>query len=267
VPASAPGDTGAGFVDGHDDPPAGRRSRVWRVALPAVLLVAGMLFATSANTSSGYDLRGGRVDELQQLISARTGAVDSARRRAADLQAQIDQATETRAKTDARLRGPQAEADGLKAPVGLLAVSGPGITVQMDDAPRDAEGSLPAGAGVDDVVVHQQDVQAVVNALWAGGAEAMTIMGERVISTSAVRCVGNTLLLHDRKFSPPFVITAIGDPDRMQTSLSSSPGVDLFQQAAVRFGLGYRVTVEGAEVRLPAYRGPTSMTHATRPSR
>ncbi len=266
MPASAPGDTGAGFEDGRDDLPTGSRSRVWRVLLPAVLLVAGMLFATSARTSSGYDLRGGRVNELQQLISARTGAVDSARRRAADLQEQIDDATESRAQTDARLRGPQAEADRLKEPVGLVAVSGSGITVHMDDAPRTAEGSLPAGADVDDVVVHQQDVQAVVNALWAGGAEAMTIMGERVISTSAVRCVGNTLLLHDRKFSPPFVITAIGDTNQMQRSLSNSPGVALFQQAARQFGLGYRATAEPVEVRLPAYRGPTSMTHATRPS-
>jgi uncharacterized protein YlxW (UPF0749 family) len=266
VPASAPGDTGAGPEDGQPAAPVGRRSGVWRVLLPTVLLLAGMLFATSANTSSGYDLRGGRVDELQQLISARTSAVAAAQRRAADLQSQIDEATEARAATDARLQGPRAEADGLKDPVGLAAVVGPGITVQMDDAPRTAQGSLPAGAGVDDVVVHQQDVQAVVNARWAGGAEAMTIMGERVISTSAVRCVGNTLLLHGRTFSPPFVITAVGDIPRMQGSLNSSPGVELFQQAARRFGLGYRVTVEVGDVRLPAYRGTTSMRYASRPS-
>ena len=64
-------------------------------------------------------------------------------------------------------------------------------------------------------------MQAVVNALWAGGAEAMTIMGVRVISTSAVRCVGNTLLLHGRVYSPPFVITAIGDPSAMQQALEN----------------------------------------------
>jgi uncharacterized protein YlxW (UPF0749 family) len=237
------------------------------VLLPAVLVLAGMLFATSANTSSGYDLRGGRVNELQQLISARTGAVESAQRRATELQDQIEDATENRAKTDARLQVPQADADALKDPVGLLAVLGPGITVQMDDAPRSADGSLPAGAGVDDVVVHQQDVQAVVNALWAGGAEAMTIMGERVISTSAVRCVGNTLLLHGRTFSPPFVITAIGDTAQMQRRLSSSPGVAAYQDAARTFGLEYRVTVEQREVKLPAYRGTTSMKYATPPSR
>jgi uncharacterized protein YlxW (UPF0749 family) len=255
VPANAQG--------GGDSASPRRRSRVWAVLFPAVLVLAGMLFATSANTSSGYDLRGGRVDELQQLISARTSAVDSAQRRAADLQNQIDDATENRAKSDARLQGPQAKADGLKDPVGLVAVSGPAITVQMDDAPRSADGSLPAGAGVDDVVVHQQDVQAVVNALWAGGAEAMTIMDERVISTSAVRCVGNTLLLHGRTYSPPFVITAIGDTAQMQRRLSSSPGVAQFQEASRIYGLGYQVTIEPGEVRLPAYRGTTSMKYAT----
>jgi uncharacterized protein YlxW (UPF0749 family) len=275
VPATPPGQRGPdepspGEQPSPDEQPAdgpARRGRVWSVLLPAVLLLAGVLFATSANTSSGTDLRGGRHDELQQLISARNGDVNAAQRRAAELQDQIDTATQNRAKTDARLKGPRAEADGLKGAVGLVAVSGPAVTVRMDDAPRNAEGSLPAGAGVDDVVVHQQDVQAVVNALWAGGAEAMTIMGERVISTSAVRCVGNTLLLHGRTFSPPFVITAIGDQDRMRESLDRSPGVLLFREAARDFGLGYRVTTEAGEVMLPAYKGPLSITHATNPSR
>ena len=66
----------------------------------------------------------------------------------------------------------------------------------LDDAPRRA--SLPGTAKPDDLVVHQQDVQAVVNALWHGGAEAMHAQDQRVISTSAVRCVGNTLILQGR---------------------------------------------------------------------
>ena len=66
------------------------------------------------------------------------------------------------------------------------------------------------------VVVHQQDVQGVVNALWRGGAEAMQIMDQRVISTSAVRCVGNTLLLQGRVSSPPYTITAVGDVDAIE---------------------------------------------------
>src|SRR6185437_9262702 len=139
-----------------------------------------------------------------------------------------------------------------RAAAGLTALRGPGLTVRLDDAPRRADGGRPAGARPDDLVVHQQDVQAVVNALWAGGAEAMSIMGIRVISTSAVRCVGNTLLLHGQVFSPPFAIAAIGDPARMSSALGSDPGVRAFRDAAGAFGLGYDVQVH-ADLVAPAH--------------
>ncbi|MER7005295.1 DUF881 domain-containing protein, partial [Dactylosporangium sp. NPDC000555] len=137
----------------------------------------------------------------------------------------------------------------------------PGVVVVLDDAPRRADGSRPAGATPDDLVVHQQDVQAVVNALWSGRAEAMTLMGVRVISTSAVRCVGNTLLLDGQVYSPPFEIAAIGDQAGLQRALEVSEGVRLFKEAADTFGLGYQVRVE-ADVQARAYDGSTALRAA-----
>jgi hypothetical protein len=86
-----------------------------------------------------------------------------------------------RAKTDLAARWNRRRVWGAQVPVpaaqeadaGLTALSGPGVTVRLDDAPRRADGARSAGATVDDLVVHQQDVRAVVNALWAGGAEAV----------------------------------------------------------------------------------------------
>ena len=132
---------------------------------------------------------------------------------------------------------------------------------RLNDAPKRPDGGLPQGVRPDDVVVHQQDVQAVVNALWAGGAEAMTIMGVRVSSTSAVRCGGNTLLLGGRVYSPPFEVTAIGDPDRMRAALDASDGVTALREAAAAFGLSYQETTR-AEVTLPAYDGSTDLQYA-----
>ena len=88
----------------------------------------------------------------------------------------------------------------------LPAVEGPGLVVTLDDSPLwenmvDANGS---SANINDYVVHQQDIEAVVNALWAGGAESMQIMDQRVLFNSAVRCSGNVLLLQGKKYSPPF---------------------------------------------------------------
>ncbi len=89
----------------------------------------------------------------------------------------------------------------------------------------------------------------------------MTIMGVRVISTSAVRCVGNTLLLNGRVYSPPFVVTAIGDPNQLQAALDASEGVHLFREAADDFGLGYQVQPEG-DVIVPGYDGSAALQYA-----
>ena len=146
----------------------------------------------------------------------------------------------------------------LRMDVGAIAVTGPGLRIVVDDAP-DTE--RPAGASPDDLVVHQQDVQSVVNALWRGGAEAMQVMDQRIISTSAVRCVGNTLILQGRVYSPPFVITAVGDTEKMQAALDADPTVSVYREYVAQLGLGYEVT-SAQETTVPAYAGQSQLQHA-----
>jgi uncharacterized protein YlxW (UPF0749 family) len=86
-------------------------------------------------------------------------------------------------------------------------------------------------------------------------------MGQRLITTGAVRCVGNTLLLYGRTYSPPFRVTAVGDPTRLRASLATEPGVRLYRQAVDYFGLGYEVKDE-REVTLPGYDGPVRLGYA-----
>jgi uncharacterized protein YlxW (UPF0749 family) len=231
------------------------------VLVPVVLLLAGVLFTTTATTANGTELRNDRRPELTNLIAERKRQIADADIYAAALRRQIESQTGSQAGSDARVATEQARGDADLATAGLTAVHGPGLTVRLDDAPRRPDGSRAAGARPDDLVVHQQDVQAAVNALWAGGAEAMTIMGVRVISTSAVRCVGNTLLLDGRVYSPPFVVTAIGDPARLRLALDEAEGVRLFREAAADFGLGYEVKQEG-DVSVPAYNGSISLRSA-----
>ena len=89
----------------------------------------------------------------------------------------------------------------------------------------------------------------------------MSIAGQRVIATSAVRCVGNTLLLNGEVFSPPFRVAAIGPARTMAAALDASPGVGLFKQAAGYYGLGYTVETSD-EVDVPAYTGPIGLVYA-----
>ena len=232
------------------------RRRLAAVLVALTALLAGLLFATSAETAQGTDLRSDRRLQLTDLVAQERAEVARQEATAAALRREVSAANEQASDRDARVATARAQADALERAAGLEPVAGPALTVSLDDAPRTATSDNP-----DDLVVHQQDVQAVVNALWAGGAEAMTLMGQRVISTSAVRCVGNTVVLHGQVYGPPFVVTAIGDQERMRTSLSLEPGVLLFQRYVERFGLGYAVTAQD-DVRLPAYEGPLQLPSA-----
>ena len=91
----------------------------------------------------------------------------------------------------------------------------------LTDAPPDATPLVPGvpDPSPNDLVIHQQDLQAVVNALWVGGAEGIQVMDQRLVSTSAVRCVGNTLVLQGRLYSPPYTVTAVGDPEALHAAL------------------------------------------------
>jgi uncharacterized protein YlxW (UPF0749 family) len=241
---------------------APRRLTVWTALVPVVALAAGLLFATSGQTAQGTDLRAGESSQLSTLIDQREQAVARQQAELARLQQQIDLLTDVAASRDGQVAEVQAQAGAGLTAAGLTPLTGTGVEVVLDDAPRQPGGGLPSGATGDDVVIHQSDVQGVVNALWAAGAEGVAIMGRRLTATSAVRCVGNTLLLQGRTYSPPFVVTAIGDPRQMRQQLAASPDVRLLAQAADEYGLTYEVADE-SRVELPAYEGSPAMRYAS----
>ncbi|MDQ1295275.1 MAG: hypothetical protein QG608_3160 [Actinomycetota bacterium] len=224
----------------------------------SVLAVAGLLFVTSALTARGTQLRSDRSDAVG-LIREQSARMEQRARDVALLRKRVDASMDIFAPADSVAQRVKEETDDLAPVTGLRAVWGPGLTVTLDDAPR--RSGLPAGTRPDDLVVHQQDVQAVVNALWAGGAEALRLMDQRVISTSAVRCVGNTLILQGRVYSPPYRITAIGPVARMRLALSNSPDVALYQEYVRQLGLGWSEETH-SRVDLPAFDGSLQLRYA-----
>jgi uncharacterized protein YlxW (UPF0749 family) len=228
------------------------RPTPWELVVPVVMALAGALFATSFATAHGTELRTiGR--DLPGLIADQNRDVAAKAEQVRQLQSEVDQLSTRAAPGDARVKDLRDQATVLAPLVGTQAVRGPVITVSLDDAHRSAA-SLPKPYGPDDIVVHQQDVQGVVNALWAGGAEAMMIQDQRVIATSAVQCVGNTLLLQGRVYSPPYVIKAIGDTTALRAALDRDPQVRIYREWVDAVGLGYDVTTSDSG-DFPAYTG------------
>ncbi|MGX7677292.1 DUF881 domain-containing protein [Jatrophihabitans sp. DSM 45814] len=235
-----------------------RKPDVWTVLVPIVALLAGLLVVTTAHTARGTDLRSAGQTNLADLIRAAESRGAGEDAQVQQLQKSVADATAQLAKSDAGVAAINDAAKPLQQPVGLTAVSGPGLSVVLDDSHQNI-----TDPNVDPnwLVVHQSDMQAAVNALWAGGAEAMQVQDQRLIATSAIRCVGNTLLLNGRVYSPPFTIAAIGPADAMRRALDSSHNLSEYRKDAASYGLRYSVNNEN-NLRIAAYDAPIALNYA-----
>lgn len=235
------------------------RSRRWRWATPAVAAACGALFVISAVNSNGTDLRPGRFVGVSGLVASEKQQADALQRQAASLQDDINALTN--AVPDADVRAAQELRQKAMPAAGLGKVSGPGLSISMADAPTALINTTTLNPNL--LVVHQQDIQAVVNALWNGGATAITIQGQRIISTTGIKCSGSTVLLGGVPYPEPFVIQAVGDPDRLSRALDASDAVAVFRQQAAMKDIQLGWSLHQATVTAPAYAGITALTYAT----
>ncbi|MGI8684075.1 MAG: DUF881 domain-containing protein [Acidimicrobiales bacterium] len=230
----------------------GRRYRPL-LALGCILL--GFLVATVARTRPADPAaRLTREYRLADLIERQQQSTTVLRREVASLRAGVEEVRGSQAGGEAQAAEREQELADLGLAAGLVALEGPGVRVTLDDSELDR---APTG-NVNDLVVHSQDVQAVVNALWKAGAEAVAINGQRLVSTSAVLCVGNTLLLNGTVHSPPYTVAAVGaGRDRFEADSL----VRRLHDDAAAFGLRFSVDREDS-VEVPAFRGATTLTYA-----
>jgi uncharacterized protein YlxW (UPF0749 family) len=227
----------------------------------AVFALAGLIFFTSFNTAKGTNIRTDasllKLSDLIQERSHNNGELDESNgslRRDVEALAERDDGS-TKAEDD--------KLAALEDRAGTQKIKGKAVTVTLDDAPPNATAKLPGypEPQPDYLVIHQQDLQAVVNALWKGGAQGIKVMDQRLISTSAVRCVGNTLILQGRVYSPPYKIQAVGDPGRLKQALADSKAIQNYMVYVNVYGLGWNVADDGT-VTLPGYSGTVDLQYA-----
>lgn len=126
---------------------------------------------------------------------------------------------------------------------GAVPVTGPGVSVTVDDA-RDS-GETPAG------VIRDSDLQLLVNGLWEAGAEAIAINGLRLTSLSSIRYAGQAITVDYASVTPPYVVNAIGNPDALPAALLQTQGGRAWQSLHVNFGIRFDVATE-QKLGLPA---------------
>jgi uncharacterized protein YlxW (UPF0749 family) len=222
------------------------------------LVVVGLLLAAAALQARGQSTvaMGERAPLVQEI-----GKLDAAAARLqqsnAKLAEQIENERALRLQQQAQ-GGLAQEVSVLGIATGAVAVVGPGLVLQVNDAESVSDQSGVADprddAQADDGRVLDQDLQLMVNALWAAGAEAVAVNGQRLTALSAIRSAGLAILVDYRPLSPPYRISAIGDPGTLRSRFSDGAGGRDLQYLKDNFGI--RASLTSADrLTLPASSG------------
>src|SRR3954468_8487795 len=186
--------------------------------LATCLLMGFVAILAVRSRSADPESRLPRRYQLAALIERQRETTTNLQHQVEDLRRQVEELRTSRVGQRQDEADRESRLGDASTTAGLSALRGVGLKITLDDSDLDRSKLDPAvKANVNDLVIHSQDVQAVVNALWRSGSEAVAVNEQRLVTTSAVLCVGNTLLVNGSVFSPPYEIVAIGaDHDRFE---------------------------------------------------
>ncbi|MBC8016449.1 MAG: DUF881 domain-containing protein [Sporomusaceae bacterium] len=215
-----------------------------QVAIALVCAVLGFMLAVQFRTTQ--DIRSSvpfqRVEDLSQRLSQTEKERDTLLKQMHELR----QATGLESATK--------ENENIRMGAGVVALEGKGIVITVDDSKRLSK----AGDNPNLYLIHDEDLLKIINELWAAGAEAISINEQRLIATSEVRCAGPTLSVNNTRYSPPYEIRAIGEPQTLENSLKMRGGVI----ETLQFW-GIQISIKNQEiVQVPAYKGTFRFEHA-----
>ena len=240
-----------------DHPPVGKKDPKWWIAI--VLSFSGLLFGIAvANTQRQQPILEKNREDLRATITKNIEVLNKTSEDLSSINNEIAQIQTNTPGLD--FHGiSQSNESNLQVFSGLSSVKGEGIEIVINDAIK--TDSLET-ADLELARVYDSDIQLLVNALWASGAESVSINKSRLTSTSAIRSAGDAILVNYRPLLPPFVISAIGDKDLRDRLIKHPDYLDL-QFVVKTYGLGFNVSeIKDIEmiatgVALPSLQGIT----------
>ncbi|SEO86221.1 DUF881 domain-containing protein [Trujillonella endophytica] len=243
--------------EGRPEPGPGRR-RAGQVAVALVMVAAGLLAAvtyhlTAAGAEGRQEIRAALVDDIGDAEDVSDALVADLEQARADVDSAREAALAASDEGQEALRA----LDEAEQMAGTVPVTGPGLLVTLADAEADAEDDPVGGDAEPDPRnrIRDDDIQVVVNALWVAGAEAVSINGQRLSPTTAIRFAGEAVLVDFRPVTNPYEISAIGDPDTLRSRFLTVPEVIALAGASDSFGLRFDFG-ERESLSLPAGRTP-----------
>ncbi len=220
-------------------------NRSWQVGIGIVTMVLSMVlvFQLRAERKIRAVLPTRQVNELAKLFDTQKRQLEKDEQEIVTLRKQLKDYDRDREMTR------------LKMAAGLLPLTGKGVRIILSDSDK----KLKDYEDPVFYVVHYDQLELLVNELWAAGAEAISVNKNRIGTTSGFSCAGTTILIDTKRLAPPFIIEAIGDSTNLKNALMMPGG--FVEQQILSFNLKFSIQPVD-DLILPAYKGSISFEHA-----
>ncbi|UYM05147.1 DUF881 domain-containing protein [Solicola gregarius] len=232
----------------EDEPP--QKPGAQRVASVAALAVFALLITLAAIQT--YDRRPQAEVEREALVDQ----IHERESSVAELQDSVDGARDDVEALQAGASDPEHDERVVneQISVGMVAVTGPGATVLVDNA--DDYESQPQGR------IRDTDMQLLVNGLWNAGAEAVAVNGQRITTLTSIRTAGEAITVNYRSLSAPYTVEAIGNMDTLAARFLDTQAGSVWSSLANNYGMQFEVSSE-PDLSLPAApKGRLTVRHA-----
>lgn len=227
------------------------------IALVCAIVTFGItLQFKSVKKNQGQGTIGGlRATEFQNLYQKEKSKNEALLADHARLTIDLEKFKNASNDTNATTKILKEQLDYAEIIAGTKNVHGKGVTVKVSDSTRTAA----PGESENLYILHDADLLMIVNELRDAGAEAISINDERITAISEIRCVGSVVSINNVKVGTPFIISAIGNPDTLESALLFRGGI-----VSLLATMGFEFDIKKQEdIVIPAYKGAISFKYAS----
>lgn len=189
----------------------------WHIPIASICLISGILLALNLKAQAvNYN---NKTSTRNEVLADRIKNQDKANRKLekdiGGLKKELDDLQKSQVQGQGHLKDFQNQLEKAKQMAGLSDVKGPGVVITLDDIEKNRFNGDP-----NDLLIHYSYILSIVNALKLANADAISVNGQRIVSNSDIECGGVIIYVNRTAMSPPYVIKAIGDPDKLEESVS-----------------------------------------------
>jgi uncharacterized protein YlxW (UPF0749 family) len=228
----------------------------WQITITLICVLTGLFIAFNLriqeNIRSSNSPGTQRTEALASIVENLERENERYETEIAQIRAQIEELQKQESEGNGSLKILNEKLENARATAGHTALEGPGITLRLDDRNAALEVARKEGGSINywNYLVHDSDLVNLVNDLKLGGAEAIAINGERIITTSDIKCGGFIVFTNGTRLGAPYVITALGNPDLLEETVKNGFTYNtlIFQEYPLQI-------VKSESLIAPPYRG------------